>query len=88
MKKSPIPCDIVMKRLWAFIDGELDAVSDQEVREHLEMCQRCYPRYDFQAAYFRLLQRLGGRADDDGALRSRIFESLLAESGRTPGGQG
>lgn len=80
MSRPPIPCNVVMKRLWAFIDGELDDISEREVREHLEMCQVCYPRYDFQRAYFRLMQRLAGRADDDGTIRSRIFEALLAES--------
>jgi anti-sigma factor (TIGR02949 family) len=76
-----IPCSEVAKRLWAFIDGELDPTSEEEVREHLEMCQRCYPRYDFQRAYFGLMQRVAEAPLDMGDVRSRVFEALLLESG-------
>lgn len=80
MNDRPIPCNHVVKRLWAFIDGELDAASEREIRAHLEMCQQCYPRYDFQRAYFRLMQRLRDRPPEDGTVRSRVFQALLAES--------
>jgi len=79
MKRDMIPCDVVMRRLWAFIDGELDPESADQVHEHLEMCGRCYPRYDFQSAYFRLMERVGTQPLPD-ELRSRIFASLLAET--------
>jgi anti-sigma factor (TIGR02949 family) len=79
MKRDMIPCNVVMQRLWAFIDGELDPLSEDQVREHLEMCNRCYPRYDFQHAYFRLMDRLAARPVPD-ELRSRIFESLLTQT--------
>lgn len=75
-------CSEVTKRLWAFLDGELDLASEGEVRAHLEMCQRCYPRYDFQRAYFHLMQRLAKAPPDAGTVRSRVFEALLAESSR------
>lgn len=79
MKRNTIPCDVVMQRLWAFIDGELDAASEDQVREHLEMCHRCYPRYDFQRAYFRLMARLA--TDNTPAqVRSRVFRALLTEA--------
>jgi anti-sigma factor (TIGR02949 family) len=79
MKRESIPCNVAMKRLWAFLDGELDTISEAEVRKHLESCGRCYPRYDFQRAYFKLMQRLGDAAEPS-ELRSRIFKSLLAET--------
>jgi anti-sigma factor (TIGR02949 family) len=79
MKRKSIPCNVVMQRLWAFIDGELDTASGEEVREHLEMCRRCYPRYDFQRAYFRLMERMAGEPEP-AQLRSRIFQALLAET--------
>ena len=83
-KMNSMPCSEVTKRLWAFIDGELDIPSEREVRAHLEMCQRCYPRYDFQRAYFKLMQRLAAEPPDTGTVRSRVFEALLAESSRAP----
>ena len=74
-----IPCDVVMQRLWAFIDGELDAATEDGVRKHLEMCRRCYPRYDFQRAYFRLMEKMAAEPEP-AALRSRVFKALLAET--------
>ncbi|MGH7502448.1 MAG: zf-HC2 domain-containing protein [Longimicrobiales bacterium] len=79
MKRKSIPCNVVMQRLWAFIDGELDTSSGEAVREHLEMCRRCYPRYDFQRAYFRLMERTAAEPEP-AELRSRIFQVLLAET--------
>jgi anti-sigma factor (TIGR02949 family) len=79
MKRKSIPCNVVMERLWAFIDGELHSASGEEVREHLEMCRRCYPRYDFQLAYFRLMERMAAEPEP-AELRGRIFQALLAET--------
>jgi len=80
MKSQSIPCELVMERLWTFIDRELDTASEAEVREHLRMCGRCYPRYDFQQAYFRLMRRLTTEPAPS-ELRSRVFRTLLAETG-------
>jgi anti-sigma factor (TIGR02949 family) len=79
MRRDSIPCDVVMQRLWAFLDGELDATAQDQVQQHLEMCRRCYPRYDFQRAYFGLMERLGAEPEPQ-ELRSRVFQALLAES--------
>lgn len=73
-----VPCEVVMQRLWAFLDGELDAAASEQVREHLEMCTRCYPHYDFQRTYFLMMQRLAERQDSP-VLRSRVFQALLLE---------
>lgn len=79
MKTEMISCDEVFARLWAFIDGELEPRSADEVRSHLAMCQMCYPRYDFQRAYFALMQRLGEAPEPDGLLE-RIRGVLRQEA--------
>ncbi len=79
MRRDSIPCQQAMMRLWEFLDRELDPVSEDEVRSHLEVCRRCYPRYDFQRAYFGLMQRLANEPQPP-ELRSRIFQALLAEA--------
>ncbi len=78
MKTAMIPCETVLERLWAFIDGELEPSSAEEVRSHLEMCRMCYPRYDFQRAYFRLMQRMAENPEPPG-LRDRVLSRLLEE---------
>lgn len=74
-----IPCHVALARLWAFIDGELEPDSADEVRSHLEVCKRCYPQYDFQRAYFERMRRLGARPEPP-ELRARVFDCLLVEA--------
>ncbi|MCI0433925.1 MAG: zf-HC2 domain-containing protein [Gemmatimonadetes bacterium] len=75
---SGIACEAVMARLWAFIDGELELASEIEVREHLEACERCYPQFDFQHAYFRLMRRLAAQPAPPIGLRASLLERLRA----------
>ncbi|CAN5830705.1 hypothetical protein BH23GEM9_BH23GEM9_30050 [soil metagenome] len=74
-----MPCDQVMERLWDFIDGELPADEERAVREHLEMCGRCFPQYDWNRAYTRFMRSASARMTNS-ALRRRVFEALLQES--------
>ena len=43
-----ISCDEAAARLFEYLDGELDGVSAEEVRRHLEICKACYPRAQFE----------------------------------------
>lgn len=81
MSTRMLPCDEVMRRLWAFLDGELEPASEQEVRDHLALCKRCFPRLDFQRAYFRLMQRVAGAPAAEG-VRARVIEALVEEAAR------
>lgn len=76
-----MPCDQVMNRLWAFIDGELPPDEEQAVRAHLEICGRCFPQYDWDRAYSRFMRNAADRMTDP-SLRRRVFAALLRESGR------
>jgi anti-sigma factor (TIGR02949 family) len=68
-----------MERLWEFVDGELPGDEEQAVREHLEMCGRCFPQYDWHRAYARFVRSAAKRMDNP-ALRRRVFAALLRES--------
>lgn len=74
-----MPCEHVMERLWEFVDGELPNDEEQAVREHLEMCGRCFPQYDWHRAYARFVHRAAQRMDNP-ALRRRVFAALLRAS--------
>ena len=52
-----IDCHEVMKRLWAYLDGELPETEAHEVSAHMDMCARCYPQYRFQLAFLSALVR-------------------------------
>jgi mycothiol system anti-sigma-R factor len=78
MMAETIDCQGVMERLWAFLDGELEPGQEEQVRAHLQMCKRCYPRYDFQRAYFRMMQKLASEPLPP-LVRRRVFQDLLDE---------
>ena len=74
-----IRCEEALERLWDFLDGELEAADENEVQRHLEVCSRCYPRYDFRRAYFELMRRIRERDSVPGRLRRRLFQRILEE---------
>jgi len=47
-----VRCEHVLERLWDFLDGELSPEDEAAVKKHLDICNRCYPQYYFQRAYF------------------------------------
>lgn len=78
MDEKRMSCRDAVEQLWAYIDGELTAEQQQQVHDHLEACQQCYPHYDFQKA-FRAFLRNCSREKVPPQLRRKIFLRLLAE---------
>ena len=76
-----IPCEEASARLFEYLDGELDDLSEEEVRHHLEVCTACYPRAQFERHFLEALQRSrnGGRAS--GSLRERVLKTLAEDEG-------
>jgi len=56
-----IDCHGVMKRLWEYVDGELDPEEARAIAEHLSMCARCHPQYEFQLAFLASIVEAHGR---------------------------
>ena len=83
-----IRCEEALARLWEFLDGELEGASEDAVQSHLEVCSRCYPRYDFQRVYFELMSRVQEREAMPRQLRRQLFERILEEDATSPGGNG
>ncbi len=76
-----IPCDEASARLFEYLDGELEGVSEEEVRRHLEVCEACYPRVQFEKHFLEALQRSqdGGRVSE--SLRERVLQALAEDEG-------
>ena len=76
-----IPCEEASARLFEYLDGELEDLSEEEVRHHLEICTACYPRAQFERHFLEALQRSqnGGRAS--GSLRERVLKALAEDEG-------
>lgn len=74
-----IPCEEASARLFEYLDGELEALSEEEVRRHLEVCEGCYPRVQFEKHFMEALRRSrnGGRVSK--SLRERVLRSLAED---------
>lgn len=78
MMEPMLSCEDVMDRLWEYLDGELDPETAGKVEKHLEVCQRCFPQYDFRRAFKELLSH-SGEGTVPPQLQRRVFEALLEE---------
>lgn len=73
-----VPCDQVIARLWEYVDHELEGENVMRLQEHLDLCARCYPEYDFRRAYRTFLLRVGDQPVPP-ELRTRVFNAILEE---------
>lgn len=66
-KTNEIDCEEALKRLFEYLDRELDPKREQEVERHLRSCRACYSRAEFE-------KRLKGQLS--AAANERIPETL------------
>lgn len=71
-----LDCDAVMRQLWDDLDGELTAERMEAIREHVAMCARCYPQYNFEREFLTSLSRLRREHSNPAALRERLMDAL------------
>lgn len=77
MAAQELSCEEVIKALFAYLDGELDAGRQADIEQHLRRCRDCFTRAEFErrlrarvaetgtaAAPERLRQRLRHLLDD------------------------
>jgi anti-sigma factor (TIGR02949 family) len=67
-----------MQQLYEYLDGELDAETVERIREHLQLCKRCYPHYAFEKAFLRFLAE-HARVETPPRLRRKVFQAILEE---------
>jgi mycothiol system anti-sigma-R factor len=72
-------CEEALSRLMEFVDGELPIAEETAVKKHLDICNRCYPQYDFQRTYVEFTRRLHNREHAPAALRRQLFRRILEQ---------
>ncbi|NIP78453.1 MAG: hypothetical protein GWM90_04315 [Gemmatimonadetes bacterium] len=82
-----IRCEDALARLWDFLDGELPPDEEAAVKKHLDICNRCYPQYDFQQAYLSYTRRIQERDHAPPSLRRRLFTRILEQESRAENGR-
>lgn len=74
-----IDCREALSRLFEYLDGELDDVGEEEAARHFEVCERCYPRLQFEKAFQEAVRRVRAGEEPPGSLRRRVLDTLKAQ---------
>lgn len=74
-----LDCDAVMRQLWDYLDGELTGERLAAIREHLALCARCYPQFEFERTFLDILARARREHPDPENVRRRVMSALEAE---------
>lgn len=86
---SGITCREAVTVVQEFLDGQLEGVSADQVREHFEICSRCYPHLKFEQSFREALARASAGACAPADLRRRVVDLLasvgVADSGSPDG---
>jgi len=77
-----IDCQEAADRLYEFLDGELSAAADAQVRAHLTACAHCFGLFDFETAYLRFLEARARARVAPAHLRQQILDQLLFDPER------
>jgi anti-sigma factor (TIGR02949 family) len=70
-----VGCELALKHLVEFVDGELPSSEHDGVEQHLRICRNCCSRAEFEG---RLKQRLSSLCSEDvpAAARERIRDLI------------
>jgi anti-sigma factor (TIGR02949 family) len=79
MSAPMLDCASVMRTLWDYVDAELTPQRMDEIRVHIEMCQRCYPQYAFERSFLDAIAARGRTHSDPGKLRASLLQALQAK---------
>lgn len=55
-------------------------MEEEEVRCHVERCERCYPMYDWERMFIDVLRERGDRPEASDALREQVTRLLDRET--------
>ena len=70
-----ISCEEVMTKLYAYLDDEVDALTEADIDAHVHKCRECYSRAEFEKA---LRKKVSSTAEIEtpGETRGRL-EALI-----------
>ena len=79
MSAPMLDCESVMRQLWDYVDAELTPQRMDEISAHVEMCQRCYPQYEFERSFLDAIAARRRTHSDPERLRAKLIEALQAK---------
>ena len=82
-----LDCEVVVRSLWAYLDGETSERDARALERHLARCESCRAHAEFEARLVDELVRLRRTHSDADQLRARVLKALRA-AGLPEGGGG
>lgn len=73
-------CEEALKHLYEVIDKEASQYDVEEVRKHLETCQSCMARYEFEDMFKTFVKNRASSPEKIDQLKSRIQDRIDKES--------
>ncbi len=74
--KPMMPCDEVLDRLFEYLDGEMPDIESQQVKDHLDACQKCYPRLDFERTFLDAVQKVKDCEGCPDSVREKVLAAI------------
>lgn len=79
-----IDCEAAMRRLWDYLDDELDAVRFTEMEAHLATCAGCTSHVTFARAFLAAVRSAAqDEVTEDAVMRSATLPSATPSALRT-----
>lgn len=77
-----IDCDTTVRRLWDYLDEELDDTRFAEVEAHVRDCVHCAEHFAFAQTFLSAVSKVLEEPQEFGSLRSQVLQRLSAEGFR------
>ena len=74
-----ISCHEALRLVHEYLDGELESVSENHVKDHFDMCQQCYPHLHLETVFRDTVRRAAGTQTAPPELKARVAQ-MLAEA--------
>jgi mycothiol system anti-sigma-R factor len=75
-----ISCQEALEKVYEYLDGELGSPEQEKVREHVKVCRKCYPLFDFERAFLDFVREKGFAEEASGELLERV-QAIVREGG-------
>lgn len=75
-------CEEALRRLFEVIDKEASQYDVEEVQEHLQKCESCMARYEFEAMFKTFVKDKASSTKKTDQLKSRILDRIDNEAER------
>lgn len=80
---NAITCRQALDRVYEYLDGELDPEWMDRVSRHIEVCRRCWPRFDLERRFIRHIRERGFAPARSRRLEQRIRTLLWNDTGES-----